>query len=137
MENNSINVGGDFIGTAAAGNTGGKISAEVSSAIIPQLPSSPDSEKLGIRELLLRLEEAIEEDTELLPEDKVDLLEQVKVFVEAKQTLETHKKEGLVRRAKKVFDATLRSLPDTAKIVEASSKLLPLILKFLGYSNST
>jgi len=33
----------------------------------------------------------------------------------------------------KMFDATLKSLPDTAKIAEACSKLLPLILKALGF----
>ena len=53
-------------------------------------------------------------------------------MVEAKQTEEPAKKEGLARKAKKMFEATLKSLPDTAKIVESCSKLLPLILKALG-----
>jgi hypothetical protein len=61
------------------------------------------------------------------------LLEQVQNLAEAKQTEEPAQKEGLARRAKKMFEATLKSLPDTAKIVEASSKLLPLILKALGF----
>jgi hypothetical protein len=50
----------------------------------------------------------------------------------AKQTAEPAQKEGLVRKAKKMFEVTLQSLPDTAKISEACSKLLPLILKALG-----
>jgi hypothetical protein len=32
-----------------------------------------------------------------------------------------------------MFNATLQSLPDTAKIVEACSKLLPMVLKALGF----
>jgi hypothetical protein len=64
--------------------------------------------------------------------DKADLLEQVQHLAEAKQTAEPAQKEGLVRKAKKMFEVTLQSLPDTAKIAEACSKLLPLILKALG-----
>lgn len=132
MENNSINVGGNVVGTAATGNIGSEISAKVDSAIISQLHSSHAPEEPGIKELLLQLEKAIEEETGLSPEDKADLFEQVQAFAEAKRTPEQGKKEGLVRKAKKIFDATLKNLPDTAKIVEACGKLLPSIFKLLG-----
>jgi len=109
----------------------GEISGDVSN-VINQLPSSPDSDKPGIQELLIQLQKAIEEEVELSLEDKADLLEQVKTFAEAKQSVEQNEKEGLIRRARKMFEATLKGLPDTAKIVEACGKLLPVILKTLG-----
>ena len=82
--------------------------------------------------LLTQLQQVIENDSALSEPDKADLLEQVQALAEAKQTEEPAKKEGLIRKAKKMFDATLSSLPQTASIVEACSKLLPMILKGLG-----
>jgi hypothetical protein len=75
---------------------------------------------------------AIDNDSDLSDPDKVDLLEQVQAIAEAKQTEEPAKKEGLTRKARKMFEATLSSLPQTESIVEACSKLLPVILKGLG-----
>lgn len=134
MSNNSINIGGNLIGVAASGNTESQISAKTDSANITQLPSSSDPEKPGIKELLLQLQEAIEAANELSSEDKADLQEQVQALAEAKQTPEPEKRESLTRKAKKIFDATLKGLPDTAKIVEACGKILPSILQLLGSS---
>ncbi len=74
----------------------------------------------------------IDNDSDLSDPDKVDLLEQVQAIAEAKQTEEPAKKEGLTRKARKMFEATLSSLPQTESIVEAGSKLWPVILKGLG-----
>lgn len=123
-----ITVGGDI--TGATLNLG-EISGSVSN-VINQLPTSPDPNQPGIKELLSQLQQAIEQDTNLTPEDKADLLEQTKALAEAEQTPEPEKKQGLARKAKKIFDATLKSLPDTANVIEACSKLLPLVLKALG-----
>jgi hypothetical protein len=60
-------------------------------------------------------------------------LGQVKALAEAKLTSEPDKKESLVRNAKKIFKATLIGLPATATLAEASSKLLPIITKLLGF----
>ncbi|MEW6499120.1 MAG: low-complexity protein, partial [Cyanobacteriota bacterium] len=83
---------------------------------------------------LTQLQQAIENDTNLPDTDKADLLEQVQALAEAQQAKEPTKKEGLIRKANKIFDATLKSLPNTAAIVESCSKLLPMILKVLGIS---
>jgi hypothetical protein len=83
---------------------------------------------------LLQLKEAIETNAELPEGDKVDLLEEVQHLAEAKQTEDPAQKEGMARKSKKMFEATLQSLPETAKIVESCSKLLPLILKALGFA---
>jgi hypothetical protein len=86
-----------------------------------------------LKELLTQLQAAITAEPSLPEADKADLLEQVQNLATAKQTTEPAQKEGLVRKAKKMFEATLQGLPDTAKIAEACSKLLPLILKALGW----
>ncbi|MBW4650744.1 MAG: pentapeptide repeat-containing protein [Kastovskya adunca ATA6-11-RM4] len=109
----------------------GIISGHVTNAI-NQLPDSSETGQASLKVLLTQLQAAIETDTNLSDPDKSDLLEQVQSLAEAKQTEEPTKREGIVRKAMKMFDATLKSLPDTAKIVEACSKLLPLILKALG-----
>ncbi len=99
------------------------------------MPSSPGPNQPGIKERLTELQKAIEEETELQPADKADLLEQVKALAEAKQISDPDKKESLVRQAKKIFKATLGGLPDTAKLAEACSKLLPIILGLLGFAS--
>jgi uncharacterized protein YjbI with pentapeptide repeats len=126
-------IGGDFNASGQALNLGEMdISGQVTN-MIKQLPDeSISTEQLGIKELLTQLQKVINEEIELSNEDKADLLEQVKTLAQANQTPEQQTKEGLVRKARKIFEATLKGLPDTAKIVEACSKLLPLILKALG-----
>ncbi len=142
MENQNISTSGNVDASTGARITAGRditgstinlgeISGSVSN-VVNQLPTSPDPTQPGIKELLIQLQQAIDEDTDLAPEDKADLLDQVKALAEAEQTPEQDKKKGLVRTARKIFDATLKSLPNTANIIEACSKLLPLILKALG-----
>jgi uncharacterized protein YjbI with pentapeptide repeats len=128
--NRTVNIDGDVVGSTI---NLGEISGNVSN-VINKLPSSSDPNEPGIKERLTELKKAIEEDTELQPEDKADLLEQVKALAEAKLTSEPDKKESLVRNAKKIFKATLDGLPDTAKLAEACSKLLPIILGLLGFA---
>ncbi|MEG4997765.1 pentapeptide repeat-containing protein [Microcoleus sp. B4-D4] len=109
----------------------GMISGNVTNTL-NQLPNSLKTDEPNIKELLTQLQQAIENDSNLPDPDKADLLEQVQALAEAKQTEEPAKKEGLTRKARKMFEATLSSLPQTASIVEACSKLLPMILKALG-----
>lgn len=110
----------------------GTISGSVTNAI-NQLSDSPKPDQANLKTLLTQLQQAIETDSDLPDLDKADLLEQVQFLAEAKQVEEPAKREGITRKAMKMFDATLKSLPDTAKIVDACSKLLPLILKALGF----
>jgi hypothetical protein len=126
---NSLNQNIDGNVTGSTINLG-EISGSVSN-IVNRLPNSPNPDQPGIKELLIQLQAAIEEATDLSIEDKADLLEQVQALAEVKQIPEQKRKEGLVRKAKKMFEVTLKTLPDTAKIVEACSKLLPIILKAL------
>lgn len=125
----NVNIGDNTTVTGSTINLG-TISDSVAS-IINQLPAS-DSNQVDLKDLFIQLQTAIESDLSLPDDDKADLLEQVQNLAEATQAEEPAKKEGIVRKAKKIFDATLKNLPDTAKIVEAFSKLLPPILKALG-----
>jgi hypothetical protein len=126
----NVNFGNNTTVTGSTINVG-NISGSVTNTI-NQLPDTSDPNQLSLKELLTQLQAAIEGESSLPDGDKADLLGEVQNLAEAKQTEEPTKKEGLVRKAKKMFEVTLKSLPDTAKIVEASSKLLPLILKVLG-----
>ena len=132
-----IHSGGGSIGdiSGLVGGDGvvnlGTISGNVTNTL-NQLPESSETDEPNLKELLTQLQQAIENDSDLPEPDKADLLEQVQALAEAKQTEEPAKKEGLTRKARKMFEATLSSLPQTAIIVEACSKLLPMILKGLG-----
>lgn len=120
-------VGGDVSGVVNWGAISGNVTNTLN-----QLPDSSEPDEPNIEELLTQLQQAIENDSDLFDRDKENLLEQVQALAEAKQTEEPAKKEGLTRKARKMFEATLSSLPQTASIVEACSKLLPMILKGLG-----
>jgi uncharacterized protein YjbI with pentapeptide repeats len=131
-QNQNFNVGGNFnINATNAVVNLRDISGKVTNAI-NQLPDCADSNQPNLKELLSQLQQAIETDADLPDADKADLLEQVQNLTEVKQTEEPEKREGLARKVKKMFEATLKSLPETAKIVEACNKLLPIILKTLG-----
>jgi hypothetical protein len=131
-QSQSFNVGGDFNLNATNSVVNLRDISGTVTNTINQLPDSADRTQPTLKELLTQLQQAIESEAELPDVDKADLLEQVKVLAEVPQTQEPAQQVGMARRAKKLFEATLKSLPDTAKIVEACTKLLPLILKALG-----
>jgi uncharacterized protein YjbI with pentapeptide repeats len=126
----NINVGGDLNLTGSTLNLG-ELSGTVTNTI-NQIPDPTHPDQPNLKDLLTQLQQLITSDTDLSDTDKADLLEQVQALATAGQTPEPTQKEGLARKAKKMFDATLNSLPETAKIVEACSKLLPMILRVLG-----
>ena len=125
----TVNIGGNVSGSTI---NLGTITGAVTNTI-NQLPDRPATDSLDLKQLLTELKDAIATETDLPDPDKADLLEQVQNLAVAKQTEEPAQKEGLVRKAKKMFVATVSTLPDTAKLAEACSKLLPLILKALGF----
>ena len=128
------NIGGDFTASEQALNLGEMdISGTVTNAInqLPDEPSVPTERNL--KQLLTQLQQAIQDSSDLSTGEKTVLLEQVKTLAEVKQTAEPERKAGMLQKVKGMFEATLKSLPDTADIVEACSKLLPLILIALGF----
>ncbi|TBR57925.1 hypothetical protein B4U84_18380 [Westiellopsis prolifica IICB1] len=125
-------VGRDFNASGQALNLGEiDISGEVTNTI-NQLPESPEPENPGIKELLIQLQEVIEADNNLSEEDKAEALEQVKTLAEASQNPQEAGKQKTGKKAITMLKGLVSGLPATATLVEACSKLLPLISKLLG-----
>jgi uncharacterized protein YjbI with pentapeptide repeats len=122
-------VGRDFNASGQALNLG-DISGTVTNTI-NELPSS-EPEKPGIKELLTQLQAAIEAEKDLPEEDKAEALEQVKTLAEAGKNPQEGEKQKEAKTAMKILKGTIAGLPTAATLVEACSKLLPLISKFLG-----
>lgn len=113
------------------GVAGGDFSGEVNVAI-NELPKSSESNQPGLRELLVQLKATIETDSSLDEEDKAEALEKLKDLANAGKNPSDGAMKKLARTAIKVLKGTVVGLPATAKLVEASRKLLPLISKFFG-----
>jgi uncharacterized protein YjbI with pentapeptide repeats len=122
-------VGRDFNASGQALNLG-DISGTVTNTI-NELPSA-EPEKPGIKELLTQLQAAIEAEKDLPEEDKAEALEQVKTLAEAGKNPQEGEKQKEAKTAMKILKGTIAGLPTAATLVEACSKLLPLISKFLG-----
>ena len=121
-------ISGDFNASGQALNLG-EISGTVTNTI-NKLPSAPEPDKPGIKELLTQLKTAIETDTDLTAKDKEKALKQVKSLAEAAQN--PQEKQDLADTAITMLKGTIANLPTAAKLVEECGKLLPLIAGFLG-----
>lgn len=129
MEEESKNyVGGNFKGNFIGGNSTGNVSN-----IINQLPSSSDADQPGIKELLIQLQDAIEADPNLSEVDKKDALEQVKDLAEAAQNPNDGGMKEKAAKAGRMLGRIISGIPTAAQLVEACSKLLPLITKPFGF----
>lgn len=123
---------GSFINTG--GITGstinlGQISGTVTNAI-DQLPTSPQSDRL--KELLIELQAAIESDPQLPDDNKAIALNQVKELAVAGQEPDVQKKRSIGQQATLMLKGLVATLPDATKLVEACTKLLPLIGGMIG-----
>lgn len=131
MQNNSVNIGGNVIGTVVTGNKSGTITTRINSANIKDTSSSVVSDQKSLGELLQELRKIIEIEKNIHSDDKSDLMEQVEALSGAAQLVEKDKKEGIVRKAKKMFEATLNNIPKTVTCVESINKLLQMIMRLL------
>ncbi|WP_446876802.1 pentapeptide repeat-containing protein [Phormidesmis sp. 146-33] len=132
-KNQGINTGANsFVntGTNQMINSILNMSGAVTNAL-NQLPNTT-TEEPGIKELLTRLQTAIESDPELSEKGKTNALEQVKTLAEVGQNPEQPEKKNLGEKAMIFLKGTIATLSDTAKLAEAAKVLLPLIAKALG-----
>jgi len=132
-KNQGISAGsGSFINTGEIQMTNSLLN--MSGAVTNALNQLPETtiEQPGIKELLVQLQAEIESDPELSEKGKTNALEQVKTLAEVGQNPEQPEKKSLGEKAMIFLKGTIANLPDTAKLAEASSKLLPLIAKALG-----
>jgi uncharacterized protein YjbI with pentapeptide repeats len=126
---------GSFINTGNLNATGstfnlGEISGNVTNTI-NQLQATATPAAAQLAALLKELQDAIET-SELPPADKTEALEQVNTLAKAGQNPQDDTLKKLSGTAVKVIKGTIAALPDTAKLVEACGKLLPVIISLLG-----
>ena len=109
----------------------GAISGVVTNTI-NQLNNSEEPDKSGIKEILSNLQTAIETDTNLSEEDKVEALEQVKKIAEAGKKPEDGAMQKIAKNALTFLKGLIVDLPSTAEIVKTCVNLVPVIKKFFG-----
>lgn len=123
----------NYVGGSVGGSFIGGNSKENVSTIINQLPSSSEPDKPGIKELLIELEAAIEAEPNLTEDDKEDALDQVKSLAEAAQNPNDGGMKEKAKKAGRMLGRIISGIPTAAQLVEACSKLLPLITKAFGF----
>jgi uncharacterized protein YjbI with pentapeptide repeats len=137
--NTMSEVGGRIISISsvsgiAGGNPSGIIvEGELSGIVsdtINELSASPEPDKLGLKELLIQLQAAIEAEPDLDIEDKVEALEQLKVLAEAGKNPQNVAMQKLAKTATKMLNGIVASLPSVAKLDESCEELLPAITNF-------
>ena len=123
----NIKVGGDVTGSTL---NIGEISGTVTNSI-NQLPASPQSDQPGIKELLTELQTAIEAETNLSDKSKALALKQVKALAEVGKNPQESTMQEAGETAMTMLKGILAGLPTTATLLEACSKLLPMIANLL------
>lgn len=118
-------VGGDNTGVV------GQVSGTVTNTI-NELRNSDRPQAAELANLLKQLQTAIEAEPELKSDDKADALEEVNTLAKAGQDAHDGVLKKLAKKSLKMLKGTITVLPDTAKLVEACSKLLPAIASLLG-----
>lgn len=119
---------GNLVGNFIGGNSTGNVSNTIN-----QLSSSSEADQPGIKELLIQLQEAIEADPNLIDYDKQDALEQVKDLAEAAQNPNDAAMKDKAKKAGRMLGRIISGIPTATQLVEACSKLLPLIIKAFGF----
>jgi len=98
---------------------------------INQIPPSPESEKSEIKELLKKLQTAVD-DPQLSETDKKEVLEQIQSLAEAAQD---PKNETMQKKAKKAvgfLKVISEGLEPAGKVVTTIKSIIPAILAFFG-----
>ena len=126
-------VDGDFKPVGSALNAGDVTISGTVAETINQLPSSPDSEKPGIKELLTQLQAAIEAEDNLDEEEKQEAREQLANLAQAGKESQEGGRKKLAKKAMIMLKGIAAGLPATAGLAKAVQELLPLIGKVLGF----
>ena len=131
-----IQIGGSVGGSVTAGDVAGSSSSHVGGNVsfaINELPSSSESDKPGIKELLTQLQESIEADPNLSDDDRNDALEQVKDLAEAAQNPNDGGMKEKAAKAGRMLGRIMKSVPQATQFLEFCNNLLPLITKVFGF----
>jgi uncharacterized protein YjbI with pentapeptide repeats len=130
-QSQNISVGRDMNLSGSTLNLG-EISGSVTNTISQLQASSPEAAQLA--DLLKQLQTAIETETDqsLTDDDKAEALEQLNTLAKAVKNPPTDITKKSANTAIKILRGTIAALPDTAKLAEACSKLLPAVVSLLG-----
>ena len=123
-------VSGNLTASSSAFNLG-DISGTVTN-ILNQLQSSNQSNASELSDHLKQLKSAIETETNLNSDDKVEALEQVNALAQAGQNPQDASLKKEANKAVKILRGTLVLVPSAATFAKACSELLPVITKLLG-----
>jgi uncharacterized protein YjbI with pentapeptide repeats len=127
-QSQNVSVGRDMNLSGSTLNLG-KISGSVTNSISQLQTANPEATQLA--ELLKQLQAAIETEPALSDDDKALALEQTaKLAAAGNSSAETAKKPA--KLAVGFLRGLVGALPDTAKLAEACTKLLPMITSLLG-----
>jgi uncharacterized protein YjbI with pentapeptide repeats len=97
---------------------------------INELPANPEPDQPSVKELLTQLQNAINEEENLDPEDKAEALTQVQTLAEAGKDPQNNQK--LAKRATTMLRGIIAGLPSAAMLVQEASTLIPMIAGLFG-----
>ena len=123
--------GRDASGVAGQGAAGRDISGTVSVAI-NQLPDAPEPGQPGVKELLIRLQQAISAESNLEEDDKQEAQEQLKNLAEAAQNPQDEGMKKIAKRAIQMLKGIFVGLPAVAKLAETAGEILPSLVGLFG-----
>lgn len=129
-QSQNINIGRDMNLSGSTLNLG-EISGSVTNTI-NQLQTTENPETIQLANLLKQLQAAIETEPQLNEDDKALALEQTGKLAEAAKTPGDEAAKKPAKLAVGFLKGLVSTLPDTAKLAEACSKLLPLITSLIG-----
>ncbi|AFY68380.1 RfrA pentapeptide repeat-containing protein [Thalassoporum mexicanum PCC 7367] len=132
QSNQRISVGRDFNVTADNGSNVaiGDISGQVQQSI-RQVPDKINDHDIGLKNILLSLENAIKNEAKLPDPQKVIALEQVNTIAKACQNPKDNALKQAAQTATFTLNGIAQMLPTATKIVEGIGKLTKALAKIL------
>ncbi|MBK1989309.1 pentapeptide repeat-containing protein [Sphaerospermopsis aphanizomenoides BCCUSP55] len=115
------NVGRDFIPSGQALSLG-DISGTLTTTI-NELPSAPEPDKPGIKELLTQLQTAIEADENLSKEDKDDALEEVNTLAKLAQNPQDEEMPKKANKAVRMLNRVFQNIPTAVSLLDLVTKI--------------
>ncbi len=112
----------------------GNISGTVANTI-NQLPTSPDPDQPGIKELLIKLSEAISISEDLDEKRKTKAFKQIEALATAAQNPTNENMKESAEDATTMLEGIVSKLPAAAALVTICQEVLPAIAHFFGHEN--
>jgi hypothetical protein len=120
IENKDGNVIGNILGDE------GTISGTVAHTI-NQLPDEPKGDKPSLKEILTQLQQAIETDPQITPDQKAKFLKQLQNLATAGKDTKSGAMQEMADEALTMLKGIMTSLPSAAAALKACNELLPAI----------